>query len=64
MASTVRIDGSLFQTVGTGLVFSNGWAVEYDWQTDRPRTGLTGPFGPDRLSRIHGISSRTITTFA
>jgi hypothetical protein len=51
MASSVRIDGSLpdpGDDSTKGLVFSGGWAVEYDWDLDR----ATATNQPKRLSAI------------
>ena len=51
MASNVRVDGSLpdpGDNSSKGLVFSGGWAVEYDWNLDR----ATATGQPKRLSAL------------
>lgn len=64
MASSVRIDGSLptAASASTGTVFSNGWAIDYEWTSpdhavalNQPRRLNTFPFPPPFDGPLDGL---------
>src|SRR4051794_14981106 len=64
MASTVRIDGSLSGSGTSGIIFSGGWGVDYDFagspaaRPNQPRRlsafGFPAPFDSDLEGALRG----------